>query len=107
MRKIIILVAFALVILIGVQLYWVQNAYSYRQSQLNQQVSQILYTAGQKTVQKSTCFELFGKAFVKPHEGIYFAKQRWQGNETSFNQESAPDSFKLFFKDDEDTTVIG
>jgi len=108
MKKIIILVACTLVILIGVQLYWIQNAYTYRQNQLNQQVNQILSSAGQQTVQKSTCFELFGKAFIKPHEGIYFAKQRWQGNEKFLSPDkNVPDSFKMFFKSDEDTTVYG
>jgi len=108
MKKIIILVACTLVILIGIQLYWIQNAYTYRQSQLNQQVNKILFEAGQLTVKKSTCFELFGKAFVKPHEGIFFAKQQWQGNWQFVKpNDKAPDSLKLFFKDDEDTTVFG
>jgi len=102
------LVALALLLLIGVQLYWVQTAYTSRQNQLVQQVNAVLAKAGQQTVDQSKCFELFGKVFIRPHEGIFFGKQAWQGKEQFVPVSiKAPDSVQMFFLNPDDTNVYG
>src|SRR5665213_1384404 len=106
MKKIIILVSIALVILIGVQLYWIQNAYTYKQNQFREKVNQVLTKTSKFTVEESTCFELFGKTIIKPNQGLYFAKQPLTSKGQFITQEGkGPDSVKMFFMANGDTNV--
>jgi two-component system, OmpR family, phosphate regulon sensor histidine kinase PhoR len=108
MKWIMILVAAALLVLITVQLYWIQNAYIFRKNQHNEKVKQVLSAAAKQTVDNATCFELFGKVFIKPHEGIYFARQPWSGSQVFTDPATkAPDSVKMFFLNREQSSIIG
>lgn len=106
LKYLITMVAIALLGLIGVQLFWVKHAYALREEQMNRQVTTILARTAKQVEQKTTCFELFGKLYVKPHQGFYVAKQEW-GNNGDFvpTQEHAPDSMQMFFVDEDNDSL--
>jgi two-component system phosphate regulon sensor histidine kinase PhoR len=72
-------VAVAFAALIGVQLYWVQNAYDLRQKQVEGQVKEALNKTARIVERDMSCFESYSKVQLQPHEGIYIARQGWKG----------------------------
>jgi two-component system phosphate regulon sensor histidine kinase PhoR len=100
------MVSVALTALIGIQLFWVRHAYALREEQMNRQVTTILSHTAKQVEQKTTCFELFGKIYIKPHQGFYVAKQQWRGQGDFVPvQEHAPDSMRMFFVDEDNDSL--
>jgi two-component system phosphate regulon sensor histidine kinase PhoR len=100
------MVSVALTALIGIQLFWVKHAYALREEQMNRQVTGVLTQTAKQVEQKTTCFELFGKLYIKPHQGFYVAKQEWQKNGAFVSpQDKAPDSMRMFFVDEDNDSL--
>jgi two-component system phosphate regulon sensor histidine kinase PhoR len=98
--NIIVLLAVALVALIGVQLYWVQNAFTLREADFKQKVMDGLAKTAKAVENDNLCFETFSKVKINPYQGIYITRQRWDSTtEAWLPQKDTVNTFWFYSKD--------
>jgi two-component system phosphate regulon sensor histidine kinase PhoR len=101
--NIIVLLAVALVALIGVQLYWVQNAYTLRESDFTSKVMDGLAKTATAVENDNTCFETFSKVKINPYQGIYVMRQGWDSASEAWKPQH--DTVKTFWLYNKDNTL--
>ena len=91
-----LVVGLVLIVLIAVQFYWARITYNLNEKQFDERVVSILNKAASEINEHSTCFEIFSKVNIKPGEGIYMIKQKWNKNGLVSPDISQPDSIAMF-----------
>lgn len=95
-----VVVAFALIALISVQVYWARRTYKEAESVFDDKIIKILTNVREEANDAATCFTLYSKTYIDSFQGITILKKGWHGEEEAWNTNQAPDSLPMFFNRD-------
>jgi len=96
-KKILVLVAISLILLISVQVYWARRNYNEAETVFNEKIHRILVSVKTEANDAATCFMLYSKTYIDTNEGIFLMKSKWHGEEEVWDQKVHPDSLSMFF----------
>jgi two-component system, OmpR family, phosphate regulon sensor histidine kinase PhoR len=98
--NIIVLLAVALVALIGVQLYWVSTAFKLREADFHQKVMDGLAKTAKAVEEDNLCFETFSKVKINPYQGLYITRQKWDSaSQAWLPQKDTVNTFWFYSRD--------
>ncbi|OSZ78358.1 hypothetical protein CAP35_08880 [Chitinophagaceae bacterium IBVUCB1] len=63
--------------LIGVQVYWISNSISMQKLALERRLKEDVDLAVEAVEEDAFCFTFYSRAYMKPGEGMYMLKQKW------------------------------
>jgi signal transduction histidine kinase len=96
-KKIIVLVAISLILLISVQVYWARRNYKEAETVFNENINKILVSVKNEANDAATCFIMYSKTYIDTNQGIFLMKSNWHGKDEMWNANSNPDSISMFF----------
>lgn len=96
-KKVILLVAVSLIMLISVQVYWARRNYKEAKTIFNEKMNKVLVSVKDEANDAATCFTLYSKTYIDTNEGIFLMKSRWHGEEEVWDANVNPDSLSMFF----------
>ncbi len=96
-KKILILVAISLIMMIGVQVYWARRNYKEAETVFNEKINKVLVSVKDEANDAATCFALYSKTYIDTNEGIFLMKSKWHGKDEVWDSNVHPDSLSMFF----------
>ncbi|MEO8211079.1 MAG: HAMP domain-containing sensor histidine kinase [bacterium] len=98
-KKILVLVAISLMLMISVQVYWARRNYKEAETIFNEKIHKVLVEVKNEANDYATCFALYSKTYIDTNEGIFLMKSKWHGkkDEEVWDNKASPDSLSMFF----------
>jgi two-component system phosphate regulon sensor histidine kinase PhoR len=93
------IVAFALIGLISVQVYWARRTYSEAETVFNDKIIRVLNKVRDEANDAAVCFTMYSKTYLDSHQGIFLMKSPWENKNESelWMHGGKSDSIPMFF----------
>jgi hypothetical protein len=98
-------VAFALIALISIQVYWAKRTYKEAESVFDDKITKILSSVRDEANDAATCFTLYSKTYIDSNQGIFILKNGWHGEEI-WDTNQKPDSLPCFSMCRRNTRIV-
>lgn len=96
LKWIISIVAAAILGLILFQAYWISHAFLLKKKDLENTMQSALIQTCKAAEENTYCFRMYSKSYIKPGEGIYMLKHKWENTSYLAPSASTVDSLHMF-----------
>jgi two-component system phosphate regulon sensor histidine kinase PhoR len=80
-KLVIAAVSLALLSLIVVQVFWAFSTYRINENSFNARATEAMRRTAELANENLTCFEMFSKVPINPHDGFYMIRQKWSNDQ--------------------------